>query len=224
MNASSSPRAGLAKYRVLVVDDHPIVHQGLARLIDDEPDIEICGSAEDIAGALARLACVRPDLVVVDIALKSEDGLDLIGEVRARFPRMKILVWSMFDEAFFAERALRAGAAGYISKRQPIAEVAKAIRCVLGGEVYLSPQMTSQVLRRVGGIQQGQEPVETLSNREFQVFQMIGQGLTTQQIAANLLLSVKTVEGYRENVKAKLDLKNSAELNHRAVEWVVRHR
>jgi DNA-binding NarL/FixJ family response regulator len=210
------------KHRVFLVDDHPLVRRGLAEVIAREPDLETCGEAADIQEALAEVNRVRPDVVVIDLTLKTGHGLELIETLKSRDPQIKMLVSSMHDEMLFAERVLRAGAMGYVSKQEPPETLVRAIRQVVGGEVYLSPRMTSRMLHRVAtGSSAQADPVQSLSNRELEVYEMIGQGLTIQQIAVRLQLSPKTVETHREKVKQKLNLKSSAELNRRAVQWVL---
>jgi DNA-binding NarL/FixJ family response regulator len=220
-NAPVSSAMG-KKSTILVVDDHPIVRHGLAKLIAQEPGLELCGSAEDVVEGLNQTRVTHPTLVVVDISLKASNGIELIEQIKAFDPHIKILVWSMFDEMLYAERALRAGAEGYINKQEPIERVLDAIHCVLHGDVFLSARMTTRLLRRIDDLPiRGQDPIKTLSNRELAVLQMIGEGLTTQQIARRLKLSIKTIESYRENVKKKLNLKNSMELNRRAFQMVL---
>lgn len=222
MTPSAEARRRPRKYRVLIVDDHPIVREGLAQLIAHEPDIEVCGGAEDVSEAIEQVKATDPHLVVVDISLKESNGIDLISRLKAHHKGIKMLVWSMFDEKLFAERALRAGALGYISKQESIDEVVDAIHQVLRGEIYLSPSMTGRLLHRVrGGSALAEDPVAGLSNRELAVFEMIGEGLTTKQIARKLHLSPKTIEAHREKIKAKLRLANAAELSRRAVQWVL---
>jgi DNA-binding NarL/FixJ family response regulator len=222
MTGRSSAQSGIKKYKILIVDDHPIVRQGLAALLSHEPDMEVCGGAEDVSEAIQQVEANHPDLVVIDISLKSSHGLELISKVKARDPQIRMLVWSMFDEKVFAERTLRAGAMGYINKQESIDKVVDAIRHVLEGEIYLSQRMTRQLLQRVGkGGLMDEEPIGTLSDRELQVFEMIGRGMTTKQIARNLNLSPKTVESHRENIKMKLDCANAAELSRRAVLWIL---
>jgi DNA-binding NarL/FixJ family response regulator len=222
MTPSSEVRPRIDKRKVLIVDDHPIVRKGLMQLIAHEPDIEVCGEAENVADGLELVRTLRPDLVVVDMSLKESHGIELIGQVRASYPEVKMLVWSMFDETVFAERALRAGAMGYINKQQSIENMVDAIRQVLDGEVYLSSQMTNRFLRRVGGRESLEEdPIRRLTDRELQIFEMIGQGMTTQRIARKLDISPKTVASHREKIKTKLDLNSAAELAQRAVQWVL---
>ncbi len=210
------------KRRILIVDDHPIVRQGLAKLIAHEPDIEICGSAEDVGEAMEQVNATHPDLVVVDIALKTSRGIELIPQIRQCDRRIKILVWSMFGETLYAERVLRAGAAGYINKQEAIETVMDAIRRVLGGEIYLSSRMTNRLLGLVGPDAKNlQDPVASLSNRKLAVFEMVGRGMTTKRMCARMEISAKTVEGYRENIKKKLNLTSSVELSRYAFQWVL---
>jgi len=210
------------KYKVLLVDDHPLVRRGLADLIAGEADLEVSGQASDVAEALQEMERASPDLVVVDLTLKGGHGIDLVEKIKARNDQVKMLVSSMHDEMLFAERVLRAGAMGYISKQESPETLLGAIRQVLRGEVYLSARMTSRLLHRVAaGGPPHESPLQILSNRELEVFEMIGQGLTTLQIARRLELSPKTIETHREKIKQKLNLKNSAELSRRAVQWVL---
>jgi len=210
------------KYRVLLVDDHPLVRRGLAEVIAREPDLETCGEAADVLEAMREVERTHPDVVVVDLTLKTGHGIELIEKLKSRDPQIKTLVSSMHEETLFAERVLRAGAMGYITKQEPPEALVQAIRQVLRGELYLSPRMTSRLLHRaVGGSAVQEDPVQGLSNREIEVYEMIGQGLTIQQIATRLHLSPKTVETHREKIKQKLNLKSSTELNRRAVQWVL---
>jgi DNA-binding NarL/FixJ family response regulator len=222
MSIATKIRPTVAKYRVLIVDDHPIIREGLTRFICQEPDIEICAGADNVEDAMRYAKELRPDLVVVDMSLKGSHGIELITQLKAFDERIKTLVWSMFDEKIYAERALRAGAMGYVNKQEPIETVIAAIRQVLLNDVYLSPTMTSRVLQRLGsGKSLEDDPVESLSNREVEVFRMVGRGMTTQHIAEALGVRPKTIEAHREKIKAKLNLKNAAELNCRAVQWVL---
>jgi DNA-binding NarL/FixJ family response regulator len=210
------------KYWVLLVDDHPLVRRGLAEVISRESDMETCGEAGDVSEALGEVERCKPDIVVVDLTLKTGHGLELLERLKAHAPNLKTLVSSMHDETLFAERVLRAGARGYVTKQEPPEVLVRAIRQVLRGELYLSPRMTSRLLNRVVvGASTQEDPVQTLSNREVEVYEMIGQGLTIQQIASRLHLSPKTIETHREKIKQKLNVKSSAELNRRAVQWVI---
>jgi DNA-binding NarL/FixJ family response regulator len=218
---NSHPRSLQTQYRVLIVDDHPIVRLGLKELISEEPDFEVCGEAENVAEALRQVEAQQPDVVIVDISLDGENGIDLIERVKARFPSVKTLVSSIHDETLFAGRVLRAGAMGYVSKREAIRCIVDALRQVMRGEVYLSSRMASRLLHRaVVGQSLDQDPVETLSNRELEVFEMIGQGMTTLQIARRLSVSPKTVETHRKKIKMKLSLQNSTQLSRCAFQWV----
>ena len=209
--------------RIYLVDDHALVRHGLRELISQESDLEVCGDAADAAVALADIERFAPDLVVIDISLKGGNGIDLIKRIRPHLPNTKMLVASMHDESLYAERALHAGAHGYINKQEATETVIEAIRHVLDGQVYLSPAMTGQVLKRLaGGETVSSSPsVDRLTDRELQVFELVGQGLSTRAIAAQLHLSVKTIETYREHIKVKLGLKNAAELNRYAVQWTL---
>lgn len=210
------------KLKVMLVDDHPILRRGLAELINQEKDLEICGEAENIEMALEAIKRCVPNLILVDLSLKDENGLELIKDIKARYPEVLILVLSMHDEAFYAERVLRAGARGYIMKRQAASQILQAIHRVLAGEVYLSDDMSSKILKNISGKKEykSDSPIERLSDRELEVFRLIGGGLGTRQIAERLSRSVKTVETYREHIKLKLDLKNSAELVQHAIQWL----
>jgi len=207
--------------RVVIVDDHPLVRRGLAKLISDQSDLELIGEASDAGEAITLIADEKPDLVVIDISLSDMSGLELIKQVKARDPDVKMLVSSMHDESLYAERALRAGAMGYVNKSEAPDKVIDAIRTVLGGNMHLSSQMTDRMLRRVahGDDVTESTSIDTLSDRELEVFDLIGEALTTREIAERLHLSPKTVETYREHIKDKLNLKNSNELVQHAVTW-----
>ncbi|HEY1760141.1 MAG TPA: response regulator transcription factor [Bryobacteraceae bacterium] len=212
---------GTPKSTVFIVDDHPIVRQGLALLINREPDLAVCGDAEEAVSALTRIAQLNPDLVIVDISLNGPDGLDLLKDIRVREPHLPVLVLSMLDESLYAERALRAGAKGYIMKQEATERVLVAIRRILAGDIYVSEQMSSRMLHRfVGGNQvEQQSPISELTDRELEVFRLIGEGHGTRQIAEELHISVKTVESYQAHIKVKLSLKNARELVQRAIQW-----
>ena len=200
------------KVRILLVDDHPIMRRGLAELINLEKDLVVCAEADSIQTALELIKRHEPHVALVDLSLKNESGLELIKDIKARFPEVLILVLSMHDELFYAERVLRAGAKGYVMKQQATDLVLVAIRRILGGEVYLSDFMSSKVLRNFTGkkTEKAGSSVDQLSDRELEVFRLIGTGLGTRQIAERLSRSVKTVETYREHIKLKLDLKDSS--------------
>lgn len=216
-------RAAAKVYRVLIVDDHPMLRRGLAELISHESDLGMCGEADDADAALELVSTLRPDLVVVDITLRTSNGLELVKQLRAVDPTTKILVCSMHDETLFAERALRAGAMGYINKDKALDDVVRAIRSVLRGEIYLSDSMADRILRRVRGGTPGlaQAPIDRLTDRELEVLQLIGAGLGTADIAERLDLSPKTVDAHRQKIKRKLDLESSSELTLYAVKWAL---
>ncbi len=217
---STAPAQSIARSRILIVDDHPLVREALAGRIRQFEDIEVCGESDDVQDALDQVREKMPDLVIVDISLKTGNGIELIKQVHSQFPSVKMLVSSMYDEGLYADRVLRAGASGYISKQEAPGQVMVAVRRVLAGNVYLSRLMTDQLLScSVSGTQES--PIQRLSDRELEVFQWIGNGLTTRQIAEQLHLSVHTVETYREKIKSKLHLTSSAKLSQCAVQWVV---
>jgi DNA-binding NarL/FixJ family response regulator len=209
--------------KVLIVDDHPVVRDGLAAQLVTESDLELCGQAEDVAGALAQIESAQPDVVIIDISLKLGNGIDLIKRLRARNDGVRILVWSMYPESLYAERALRAGAQGYLNKGQATGEILDALRTVLAGKIYLSGNQSDQLLQRLiaAGKNADRSPVDTLSDRELEAFVLMGHGQTTEQIAKKMHISPKTVETFRARIKDKLDLKNISELIQCATRWVV---
>ena len=216
---SSKPAA-----RILIVDDHPAVREALSIRIAAQPDLEVCGEAAGPAEALQLAAATDPDVAVIDIGLKTGNGIDLIKRLRARNDKFCAIVWSMYSEDFYAERALRAGAMGYINKEEATGKLLEAIRQVLAGKVYLSQAITEKLLKRaVGRADQEASPsmVSSLSDRELEVFRLIGEGRKTQEIAAQLHLSVKTVETYRDRIREKLALSDGAELARHALQWVL---
>ncbi len=213
------------KRRILLVDDHAVLRSGLSELIDQEPDWEVCGEAEDIMTAMKLVKAQQPDLAVVDISLKDGLGLDLIKQVKSLELNVRILVLSMHDEVLFAERVLQAGAMGYINKQEPLEVILQAIRRVLGGRIYLSDRMTERLLHRVhAGESIAVSPIERLTDRELEVFEMIGGGMKSRDIAEKLHLSIKTIDTHRENIKVKLNLESSSELARRAVQWILENR
>jgi DNA-binding NarL/FixJ family response regulator len=209
--------------RVLIVDDHPIVREGLALLISSQPDLEVCGSAEDVATAGQLVDELKPDLAIVDLSLKGSSGLELIKRIKAKHLSVRILVSSIHDESVYAERALHAGAMGYVNKQEATRTLLGAIRRILDGRVYLSERMADRLLcRAVGGGERVEaSPIESLSDRELEVFELIGQGLSTNEIAAKLHLSSKTVETYRDRIRLKLDLSTGSQLARHALLWVL---
>jgi DNA-binding NarL/FixJ family response regulator len=223
MTTTRQPVSKKRKLRVLVVDDHPIFREGLAQLINHEPDLAVCATAETAVQALEAAGRLQPDIAVVDVSLKGgRDGMELMKELRARHARLPVLILSMHDESLYAERALRAGARGYITKQETSDKVLVAIRRILGGEVYLSEHMAARMLNRCVGdtARLDASPLERLSDRELQVFRLLGHGRNTRQVADELHVSISTVDSYRANIKTKLGLKNSTELLQHAVHWV----
>lgn len=212
-----------AKRRIFLVDDHPVTREGLARLINHEADLEVCGEAGTAAAALLAIESRKPDLVIIDVSLTTgASGLELMKDLSARDARLRMLALSTHDETLYAERALRAGAKGYVMKHEPTAQVMLAIRKVLHGEVFLSKAMNERMLRKMtarGGAPLASE-IERLSDRELEVYRLLGQGRGTRQIAGELNLSISTVETYRTHIKEKLRLNGAPELVRHAVEWV----
>lgn len=210
------------KKRVLIVDDHPILRKGLSMMINQEPDLAVCGEAEDAQKAVELIDKVKPDMVIVDISLPGVDGIELLKSIRARFGELPALVVSMHDESLFAERALRAGARGYIMKQEALDDVLTAIRRVLNGEIFVSSRITTKMLEKLveADVRKANSPLELLSDRELTVLRLIGQGLGTRQIADNLHLSVKTIESYRMHLKDKLKLTSGTDLLKYAIQWV----
>lgn len=215
-------REGPRPKRILLVDDHPVLRRGLAALITSEPDLVVCAEAGTCLAGLEGIREHRPDLVIVDLVLEGSDGLDLVKAVQEHHPEIPALVLSMHDESVYAERSLRAGARGYITKHELSERLLIAIRRVLAGELYMSEALERRFARRFvsGGTLDRDSPVGALSDRELQVFRLIGQGRGTRQIAGALHLSVKTIESHCEHIKQKLVLESAAELAQRATQWV----
>ncbi|MBE0620232.1 MAG: response regulator transcription factor [Burkholderiales bacterium] len=222
MPPTSAEPAPPARKAILIVDDHPVLRRGLAALIDSSSDLTVCAEAATCAAALAAIREHSPDLVIVDLVLGGADGLELIKEMKAQHPQIPALVLSMHDEALYAERALRAGARGYVNKQQLDDTVLVAIGRVLGGETYISDKLKAQFATQfvAGRTLQTDSPLNALSDRELQVFRLIGQCRSTRAIAQALNLSVKTIESHREHIKQKLGLESAAELARRATLWV----
>jgi DNA-binding NarL/FixJ family response regulator len=214
------------KKTVFVVDDHPIVRQGLALLINQEADLTVCGEAEEMHSALSAIQAVRPDILIVDISLNGPDGLELLKNIRLGSPRLPVLILSMHDESIYAERALRAGANGYIMKQEATEKVLVALRRILSGEIYVSDRIANSMLRHyVRGVNPSEHSsISDLTDRELEVFRLIGEGHGTRQIAEALHLSVKTVESYQAHIKEKLSLRSARELVQHAVQWNVREK
>lgn len=219
MNQAQRP-AKIAK--ILIVDDHPMVREGLSIRISTQRDLQVCGEAATESEALALVRQTLPDLVIVDISLKDGHGLDVIKQVKAHHPHVKMLVLSGYQETLYAERALRAGALGYLNKQESNDKVLEAIRTVLSGERFLSPDMTRRLVNvALGGADESKSPIELLSDRELEIFRLIGEGQTSGAIAHQLHLSTHTIDTHRENIKRKLGARNAAELNRQAVQWVM---
>lgn len=222
MSSKPTEAKGKKKSRVLIVDDHEIVRQGLAMLITQTGDLTPCGEADNPADALAAIEKTSPDVAVVDITLKDGNGIELVKDIKIRHPRLPVLVLSMHEEALYAERVLRAGARGYVTKENAGEKVVDAIRKVLGGEMYLSEQMASRMLSKFvdGRSDRGTSPADLLSDRELEVFEFLGMGMSTSDIAGRLHLSVKTIGSHRENIKRKLKFDDASELLQHAIRWV----
>jgi DNA-binding NarL/FixJ family response regulator len=210
--------------RVLIVDDHPLVREGLVARISAQPDLEVCGEASGVDQALLLAGTSRPALMIVDLALKGGNGLDLIKKVKASDVSPRILVVSAYEEALFAERALRAGAQGYINKQEVPGSIIDAIHTLLRGEFYLSVNLAQRLAGQALIGYRASRGVESLSDRELQIFQLIGHGKSTRVIAEELHLSVHTIESHREKIRMKLELRNGTELLQRAVQWMLENR
>jgi DNA-binding NarL/FixJ family response regulator len=222
---SRSAAKAKAHTRIMLVDDHPLVRERLTEIINREPDLTVCGEAEDRHEAIAAIPAKRPDLAIIDLTLKNSDGLELIKDIRSRWPKLRLLVVSMHDESLYAERAIRAGALGYITKQEATRSILVAIRRVLGGTIYLNEKIASHIISRLTSHPDAAAatPSELLSDRELQVFDMTGQGLNTNDIAARLHVAVKTIETYRARIREKLKLKTASELLQSAIAWTHSH-
>lgn len=207
--------------RIFLVDDHPLVRHGMRQLVEGEPELSVCGEADSIHQTMLQIDRPVPDLVIVDLSLPDGNGLELIKHLHARFPELAILVSSMHDESMFAERALKLGARGYISKSANGDEVINAVKQILKGKNYISERLSEQLAQNDDHSQNSAElsPVNLLSNRELEVFELIGRGMATGEIAVSLNLSIKTIETHRANIKKKLGLVNAGELTRRAIQW-----
>lgn len=213
-----------ATYRILIVDDDPIARRGLRDLVAEEPDLVVCGEAQDDSEAMQQLGDARPDVVLLELALRKGHGLHLIRKIRAQNQRIKILVSTMHDESLYAARTMRAGAAGYINKQESPERIIEALRQVLRGETYLKSRAASRRSCRLpGNPSLESDPIDGLSDRELEVFESIGRGLSTKQIAKKLGLSRRTIEVHCEGIKAKLNLDNRSQMNHYATQWVLHH-
>jgi DNA-binding NarL/FixJ family response regulator len=206
---------------IYLVDDHPVVTKGIAMVLNEEPDLKVCGSSDDVDQVLRDINTMNPDLVIVDISLKGANGLDLVKALKTRHPDLKTMILSMHDESLYAERSLKSGARGYLMKNEVSETIVDAVREVLGGGIYLSKKMSSRFLQRyvVKGDEQSRDPLDILTNRELEVFRFIGQGYAPREIASCMGLKVKTIETYRERIKQKLDFTSSTEMNRYAITW-----
>jgi DNA-binding NarL/FixJ family response regulator len=209
------------KSRIFIIDDHPLVREGLANLINGQDDFSVCGEAEDSAQAITRIGKARPNVALIDISLKNESGLELVKNLRNHFPQVALIVLSMHDEALYAERALHAGARGYVMKRETSKSVLASIRRVLEGGIYVSEKVVNRMARRAGRSREsaGSSPVERLSDRELEIFRLLGQGRTSPQIAADLNLSLKTVQAYCARAKEKFGVSSLTDLLRAAIRW-----
>jgi DNA-binding NarL/FixJ family response regulator len=209
------------KNKVLLVDDHPLVREWLANLINEQPDLQVCGEASDAPRAFQLITDTKPAVAIVDISLEGGSGIELIKNVKAHHPQVAMIVLSMHDEALYAERALRAGARGYIMKREATKKILQAIRAVLAGKVYISEKIAEMMTEKfVEGPTSGECSVEQLSDRELEIFQLLGRGMNTRQIADHLHVGFKTVQTYCARIKEKLKLDNATQLLHEAIRWL----
>jgi DNA-binding NarL/FixJ family response regulator len=223
MKSARVERTDTAKQQILLVDDHPVVCEGLAQRINVEPDLEVCGRVHDGHSALDAIEKLRPHIAVVDIALGAGSGVELIKDIKVRYPHLPALVLSMHDEELYAERSLHAGARGYVMKQEETAVLLRAIRQVLHGQIYLSEKVKDGIVKRLGGlVPDGQaiSLIKQLSDRELQVFQFIGDGFATHEIADRLHISMKTIASHRENIKRKLNLSDGEQLARFAIHWL----
>lgn len=207
--------------KIMIVDDHPLVRAGLAQLIGDTADLEVCGEAGDMSSALQLLDTITPDLAIIDLSLSGGSGLDLIERIKARNSEILILVASMHDESLYAERVLAVGARGYINKQEAQEKIIQAVRQVLSGNVYLSEKMTENILNNMVSSSDEKQGIKSLSNRELQVFEMIGQGIAPGKMAKQLNISVKTIETHQAHIKKKLGVTSAHKLTHHAIRWVL---
>lgn len=209
------------KIQILIVEDHPVVREGLMTMLNHEPDFNVCGQAEDTAGALEAIDQLNPDIAIIDISLKNSDGIELTKMIKARYPHLSVVVLSVHDEMVYAERVLLAGAQAYLMKDVVPENIVKAIRTVMRGEIYVSDAISNKFLHIIAGDKAGmtKTAIDNLSDREFETFRLIGQGYKAAQIAAQLHLSVKTIETYRSRIKEKLGLTNAAQLLQYSIVW-----
>jgi DNA-binding NarL/FixJ family response regulator len=216
----STKKTKVPSKNIFIVDDHPMMREGLARLVSNEKDLNVCGEADEAGKAFTCIQSLKPDLALIDITLGGQNGIELIKNVHAIQPELPMLVISMHDESLYAERVLRAGGRGYIMKQEGGEKIMEAIRKVLNGQIYVSDKISHKILEIFSGKKSNSSsPIENLSDREFEIFQLIGQGCETKNIAHNLNISIKTVEVHRTNIKEKLKIKTATELIRYAVRW-----
>ena len=222
----ATQKAGAGKKKVFIVDDHPIVRERVAELINQEPDLVVSGEAEDAVQAVKAIGAGVPDIAIVDITLKDTYGIELIKQLKELHPKLPILVLSMHDESLYGERALRAGAKGYLTKQEATKKIIDAIRRILRGEIYVSDKLAGALVRKVAGGKQegGGNLVDVLTDRELEVFQLLGQGLAVREVAERLFVSAKTVEAHREHIKQKLNFKTSSELLRFAIQYTLQEK
>lgn len=225
MMESTGVALGIKVHRIMIVDDHPTVREGLSHRINAQPDMMVCGTAADVQDALREVNNCNPNLIIIDISLKTGDGIDLVKAIAARYPKIRLLVHSMYDEGFYADRCLRAGAQGYVNKESDPNDVVRAIREILVGKIYLSEAMTAQVLGQTfRGQDSVSDAVTLLTDRQLEIFRLIGEGEGVREIAQRLKISVHTVETHRENIKRKLQIDKLIDLYRRAVLWTQENR
>lgn len=208
--------------RIFIVDDHPAVRQGVIAIVSHEPDMLICGEASGVPDAMQQIATLMPDVAVIDISLKFGNGIDLVKRIKAEYPSVRMLVWSMFPDTLYAARALRAGALGYLNKSDSTEQLVDAIRMIAQGKIYLTEDTSARLLQEkfTNAVRENNTlPLDLLSDRELEVFKLIGEGLSSQQIAESIMLSLSTVETYRQRIKSKLNIQGSNELIRSAVQW-----
>lgn len=219
--SASSPRnrRAKAKLRVLIVDDHPMVRERLAEILNREPGLNVCAEAEDRHEAIQQIEAKAPELAIIDLTLRNSDGLELIKDIHTRWPGLLMLVVSMHDESLYAERVIRAGARGYITKQEATRDIVLAVRTVIAGRIYLNQKISTQMIDAFTSTRITGPSVRLLADRELQVFELTGQGLNTRQISERLRIGVKTVETYRARIREKLKLKEPTDLLRHAIAW-----
>jgi DNA-binding NarL/FixJ family response regulator len=223
---AAAPPPAVTRKKLLIVDDHPLVRERVAELINQEPDLIVAGEAGDANEALAAAKTLAPDMAIVDITLKDTYGIELVKQLKELYPKLPILVLSMHEESMYGERALRAGAKGYLTKQEASKKIIDAIRRILTGGIYISEALSATLVQKLAGVkvESGGSPLDLLTDRELEVFQLLGQGLAVREIADRLFVSVKTVEAHREHIKQKLKLKTSSELLRFAIQYTLQEK